>query len=94
VLRLLEHASLSELTTAIERALDIGATTVDAVRLLLQGQREEPTRWFRLDGRPHLAAVRVPPPNLQQYALLCEPCDVCAAGAESESYLTCTGGDA
>ena len=94
VLRLLEHASLKELTAAIERALDIGATTVDAVRLLLQGQREEPTRWFRLDGRPHLAAVHVPTPNLQQYASLCEPCEVIAAGAESEPCLTSMGGDA
>ena len=90
VLRLLEHASLAELTTAIERALEIGATTVDAVRLLLQGQREQPTRWFRLDGRPHLAAVRVPPPNLQQYATLCEPCE---ASVSDEACLV-NGGDA
>ncbi len=71
--------NLNELTSAIERALAIGAIAGDAVRLLLQGQREEPTRWFRLDGRPHLAAVHVPTPNLQQYALLCEPCEASMA---------------
>lgn len=97
VLRLLEHATLSELTAAIERALDIGATTVDAVRLLLQGQREEPTRWFRLDGRPHLASVQVPPPNLRQYASLRETGEPCVAHepcTASEPCLTGTGGDA
>jgi len=56
----------------------------------LQGQREQPTRWFRLDGRPHLAAVRVPPPNLQQYATLCEPCE---ASVSDEACLV-NGGDA
>jgi transposase len=70
VLRLLERATLPELTQAVERALAIDATSVDAVRLLLQSQREEPVRWFRLDGRPHLAAVRIPPPNLRSYASL------------------------
>jgi len=70
VLRLLEGASLKRLTAAVERALEIGATTADAIRLILQCGREEPVRWFRLDGRPHLAAVRVPAPNLRAYASL------------------------
>jgi hypothetical protein len=70
VLRLLESASLGQLTAAVERALAIGATSADAIRLILQCGREEPTRWFRLDGRPHLAAVPIPPPNLRAYSCL------------------------
>lgn len=70
VLRLLERASLRELTAAVERALQIGATTVDAIRLILECGREEPARWFRLDDRPHLAAVHVPTPNLRAYSSL------------------------
>jgi len=70
ILRLLEGSSLNQLTAAAERALTIGATSADAIRLILQCGREEPTRWFRLDGRPRLAAVRVPAPNLHAYAFL------------------------
>ncbi len=70
VLRLLEHATQKQLAAAIERALAIGANTADAIRLILESQREEPTRWFRLDGRPHLAAVAVPVPNLRAYSCL------------------------
>lgn len=70
VLRLLESATLAQLTRAVERSLSIGATTADAVRLMLQCEREEPVRWFRLDGRPQLAAVQIPPPKLQDYTTL------------------------
>jgi hypothetical protein len=70
VLRLLETLPLEELTRAIERALEIGASTVDAIRLLAQQGREEPVSWFRLDGRPHLQGREIPPPNLQAYAAL------------------------
>ena len=65
-----ETASLSQLTEAVEKALDLGATTVESIQLLVQCQREQPSHWFRLDGRPHLAAVRVPPPNLSLYSAL------------------------
>jgi transposase len=67
VLRLLEKCSLGQLTTAVERALVIGATTADAVRVLLEVTREAPVRLFRLDGRPHLAGVTVPRPDLAAY---------------------------
>lgn len=70
VLRLLESASLGQLTAAVDRALTIGATTADAIRLILESEREEPARWFRLDGRPHLAAVHIPAPNLRAYSCL------------------------
>ena len=70
VLRLLETLALAELTCAIERALAIGAFTVDAIRLLAQHGREQPTQWFSLDGRPHLQGHEIPPPPLEHYASL------------------------
>ena len=72
VLRLLEKCSLGELTIAVERALAIGANTADAVRVLLEVTREAPIRLFRLDGRPHLAGVTVPRPDLAAYRALRE----------------------
>jgi transposase len=72
ILRLLEKCSLGELAVAVERALAIGATTADAVRVLLEVTREAPVRLFRLDGRPHLAGVTVPRPDLAAYRALRE----------------------
>ena len=70
VLRLLEKCSLAELTAAVGRALAIGATPADAVRVLLEVIREAPVALFRLDGRPHLAGVSVPRPDLTAYHAL------------------------
>jgi hypothetical protein len=70
VLRLLETLKLAELTRAIERALAIGAITVDAIRLLAEQGREQPSQWFSLDGRPHLQGHEIPPPHLEHYACL------------------------
>ena len=70
VLRLLEKCSLDELAAAVGRALAIGATTADAVRVLLEAARETPVALFRLDGRPHLASVTVPRPDLTAYRAL------------------------
>lgn len=70
VLRLLESNELKELTHAVDRALQIGAMTVEAVRLLLQDGRETPVKYFRLDGRPHLQGRVIPPPKLFQYDAL------------------------
>jgi transposase len=72
VLRLLEKCSLDELAAAVGRALAIGATTADAVRVLLEATRETPVALFRLDGRPHLAGVTVPRPDLTAYRALRE----------------------
>ena len=72
VLRLLEKCSLGEFTTAVERALAIGANTADAVRVLLEVTREAPVRLFPLDGRPHLAGITVPRPYLAAYRALKE----------------------
>lgn len=70
VLRLLEHATLGELTGAVEYALSIGANSADAVRLILQSRREQPVSLFCLDGHPHLKGIHVPPPNLEAYRSL------------------------
>jgi transposase len=70
VLRLLEHATLAELTGAVEHALSLGMHGVDAVRLILQGRQEKPVELFCLDGRPHLKGVHLPPPNLEAYRSL------------------------
>ena len=70
VLRLLEKGTLAELTAAVERALHFGVTTADAVRVILEQGRETPVPLFRLDGRPHLAGVAVPSPDLTAYGLL------------------------
>lgn len=70
VLRLLESCELRELARAVDRALAIGALTVEAVRLLLQDGRETPAKYFRLDGRPHLQGHSVPPPKLSLYDTL------------------------
>jgi len=80
VLRLLELCKPPELARAVDRALEIGALTVEAVRLLLQDGREMPVKYFRLDGRPHLQGRVVPPPQLALYdALRCQQ-----AGREQE----------
>ena len=70
VLRLLEHATLPELTGAVEYALSIGANSADAMKLILQSRQEQPVSLFCLDGHPHLKAVHVPPPNLEAYRTL------------------------
>jgi transposase len=70
VLRLLEHASLTELTRAVEQALELGTADADAVRLILEHRRERPVGLFCLDGRPHLKLVAVPTPDLGAYASL------------------------
>ncbi|MCH7688180.1 MAG: IS21 family transposase, partial [Planctomycetes bacterium] len=70
VLRLLEHASLPQLTEAVRYALQIGATSADALRLILQHRQERPIDLFCLDGHPHLKGVQIPPPDLTAYQSL------------------------
>ena len=67
VLRLLESFSLSQLTTAAEYALSIGAVHADAIRLILEHRREKPVALFCLDGRPHLKSVQVQRLDLHSY---------------------------
>ncbi len=72
ILRLLEKHPPEELGKAIERALDIGALTVDVIRILLQEGRESPAKIFRLDDRPHLQDHNIPEPHLSKYSDLIE----------------------
>jgi transposase len=67
ILRLLEKYPPEELGKAIERALDIGALTVDVIRILLQEGRESPAKIFRLDDRPHLQDHHIPEPHIFKY---------------------------
>lgn len=70
VLRLLEGATLKELTRAVQRALELGTADADAVRLILEHRRETPVGLFSLDGRPHLKSVSVAAPDLSAYGSL------------------------
>jgi transposase len=70
VLRLLEGAAVPQLAEAIDYALGVGATSADAVRLILEHRREQPVGLFRLDGHLHLKAVRVQEPDLTAYRAL------------------------
>lgn len=70
VLRLLERATLAELTAAVTQAIAIGATGSDAIGLILAHSAEKPVGLFSLDGRPHLKAFSVPPPDLGAYGAL------------------------
>jgi len=70
VLRLLETHSLARLTDAVAYALDIGVEDPDSIRSVLDHRADRPTDLFRLDGRPHLTGVRVPPTDVAAYAAL------------------------
>ena len=70
VLRLLESHSVTELKRAIQRGLEIDATSSDAVRLILEYQQEEPIALFSLDGRPHLKLVRISQTDVSVYQSL------------------------
>jgi transposase len=70
VLRLLENATLSALTRAVESAITIGATGSDAIALILMHHTEQPVGLFSLDGHPHLKSVAIPPPDLTAYRAL------------------------
>jgi len=72
VLRLLETASLAQLTGAVEQAISIGATSVDSIKLILEYRRQAPIALFSLDGHPHLKTVRVPNVDLTGYRGLTE----------------------
>ena len=70
VLRLMERASIRQLTRAIEEALAIGATGSDAVTLILFHRDEQPVGLFSLDGHPHLKSFVIDPPDLGAYSTL------------------------
>jgi hypothetical protein len=80
-LRLLEDASLSDLKAAVQTALELGTITPDAVKVILEGQREQPLVMFNLAGRPHLSYVHVAPPDLNAYGVLLGSTGVTSGGA-------------
>jgi hypothetical protein len=67
---LLEHASLPQLTDAVEYALDLDITDADSIRVILEHRREEPVPLFSLDGRPHLKGVAVERTDVSAYQTL------------------------
>jgi hypothetical protein len=73
VLRLLERFTLKELTAAVERATDMGTTSVEAITLIAQHRLERPVELFALDGHPHLRGVALDPPDLRAYRELATP---------------------
>jgi hypothetical protein len=70
VLRLLEKHSLSALKDAVQHALEIGATSADAVRLILEYREEQPVDLFCLEGRPHLKSVQIRQTSVLAYQSL------------------------
>ena len=70
VLRLLEKYSMPELRRAIEKSLEYGAITRDAVAQFLYPQQQWQDQVFNLDGHPHLKQVCVQAPDLTAYGQL------------------------
>jgi transposase len=73
VLRLLEHASLPELTAVVEYAFDLDVVDADSIRVILEYRHESPVALFSLDGRPHLKMVHVPLTDVTAYGALLAP---------------------
>lgn len=70
VLRLLERQTLPALKSAVQHALEIGASSADAIRLILESQQEQAVDLFCLDGRPHLKLVQIGRTNVSAYQAL------------------------
>jgi len=70
VLRLMERATVGQLARAVDQALSIGATSSDAVALILFHHQERPVGLFSLDGHPHLKSYAIDPPDLGAYRAL------------------------
>jgi len=67
VLRLLEKHPPRALRRAVEKGLEVGATSRDAIAQFLWPREEWRATTFRLDGREHLRQVRVAQSDLQVY---------------------------
>lgn len=70
VLRLLEGSGMAQLEAAVDKALELGFSTADAIRVILEGSSEKPVEVFNLDGHPHLKLVRFDAPDLHAYKFL------------------------
>jgi transposase len=73
VLRLIEDYSLPEVTTAVKKALRVGAHTRDAIAQFLIPQPPFEQSTFCLDGRDHLRLVKVDRPDISAYQTLLYP---------------------
>jgi transposase len=73
VLRLLERCSLPSLTAAVDYALDIDVIDADSIRTVVEHRSDTPVALFPLDGRPHLAHVRVEVTHVSAYQSLLAP---------------------
>ncbi len=70
VLRLLETHSLAQLTRAVRQALALGVEDYEAVKSILLLPQEKTPSPLDLSGRAHLAAYRIPAPDLSVYAAM------------------------
>jgi len=70
VLRLLERNTCTQLTDAIEYALDIDVIDPDSIRVILEHRQEKPSELFSLDGRPQLRTFNVETTDVSAYAAL------------------------
>jgi len=70
VLRLLEQHPIPRLRKAVERALEVGAITRDAIAQFLFPDANWRHTTFDLAGHPHLRHVQVMAPVLGEYRLL------------------------
>ncbi len=70
VLRQLDKFSLPQLTAAVEYALDIDVIDADSIRTIVEHRADRPVQLFPLDGRPHLAHVRVETTDVSSYQTL------------------------
>lgn len=70
ILRLLEQHSLPALKHAVQHALEIGVSSADALRLIIEHQQEQPVGLFCLDGRPHLKLIRITQTHVSSYQSL------------------------
>ena len=80
---LLKKKGARRIYACVSHALlnDLGIEDPDSVRVILEHRGDRPTALFRLDGRPHLAGVRVPPTDVSAYAsLLSAPAPVTPVG--------------
>jgi hypothetical protein len=55
----LEVQFRGQLSAAVEYALDIDVIDPDSLRTIVEHRAVSPVELFRLDGRPHLAHVRI-----------------------------------
>jgi hypothetical protein len=70
VLRLMERCTLNQLAGAVLAALEINATSAEAIALVLAHRMEAPVSLFSLDGLPHLRTFAIEPPDLTAYRAL------------------------